>query len=304
MKLTMLGTGNAMVTECYNTCFVLSEGQRHFLVDGGGGNTILRQLARADIDWKDIKDIFITHKHIDHLMGIIWLLRFICQNMNGNKYPGEVNLYAHDELIGLIDQMAHMLLPEKQTRFIGQRVHLIPVSDGETHNILGCKIVFFDIRSTKAKQYGFTMYYDDVEKLTCCGDEPYNPYNRQYAENSTWLLHEAFCPFQPVGNLSSIRKTPFYSQRCLSVGREIAGEELDSLPYGRPEHLETKGAVQQRGGGLFQRRVICAGRFASDTAVVMTDKRFLQREENGAREVKKTLRRFVLQKQMQTLFHW
>ena len=56
---------------------------------------------------KDIKDIFITHKHIDHLMGIIWLLRFICQNMNGNKYPGEVNLYAHDELIGLIDQMAH-----------------------------------------------------------------------------------------------------------------------------------------------------------------------------------------------------
>lgn len=193
MKLTMLGTGNAMVTECYNTCFVLSEGQRHFLVDGGGGNMILRQLARADIDWKDIKDIFITHKHIDHLMGIIWLLRFICQNMNGNKYPGEVNLYAHDELIGLIDQMAHMLLPEKQTRFIGQRVHLIPVSDGETHNILGCKTAFFDIRSTKAKQYGFTMYYDDVEKLTCCGDEPYNPYNRQYAENSTWLLHEAFC---------------------------------------------------------------------------------------------------------------
>ena len=25
MKLTMLGTGNAVVTECYNTCFVLEE---------------------------------------------------------------------------------------------------------------------------------------------------------------------------------------------------------------------------------------------------------------------------------------
>ena len=25
MKITMLGTGNAVVTECYNTCFVLSE---------------------------------------------------------------------------------------------------------------------------------------------------------------------------------------------------------------------------------------------------------------------------------------
>ena len=41
MKLTMLGTGHAVVTECYNTCFVLSENNKHFLVDGGGGSTIL-----------------------------------------------------------------------------------------------------------------------------------------------------------------------------------------------------------------------------------------------------------------------
>lgn len=193
MKLTMLGTGNAMVTECYNTCFVLSEGQRHFLVDGGGGNTLLRQLKCADIDWRDVKDIFVTHKHIDHLMGIIWMLRLICQNMSRNQYEGEVNIYAHEELIDLIDQLAHMLLPEKQSEFIGQRVHLISVSDGEKCRIMGCETAFFDIHSTKAKQYGFTMYFDDGKKLTCCGDEPYNPCNREYVQNSTWLLHEAFC---------------------------------------------------------------------------------------------------------------
>ena len=27
MELIMLGTGNAMVTRCYNTCFVLSSGE-------------------------------------------------------------------------------------------------------------------------------------------------------------------------------------------------------------------------------------------------------------------------------------
>ena len=32
MKLTMLGTGNALVTECYNTCFVLSDEYGHFLL--------------------------------------------------------------------------------------------------------------------------------------------------------------------------------------------------------------------------------------------------------------------------------
>ena len=50
MKLTMLGTGNALVTECYNTCFVLSDEYGHFLVDGGGGNTVLSQLKKAGVD--------------------------------------------------------------------------------------------------------------------------------------------------------------------------------------------------------------------------------------------------------------
>lgn len=57
MKLTMLGTGNAVVTECYNTCFVLEDEERtqedrYFLVDGGGGNGLLHQLKEAGISWK------------------------------------------------------------------------------------------------------------------------------------------------------------------------------------------------------------------------------------------------------------
>ena len=44
MKLTILGTGNAKVTKCYNTCFTLNEGKEYFMIDGGGGSTILKQL--------------------------------------------------------------------------------------------------------------------------------------------------------------------------------------------------------------------------------------------------------------------
>ena len=73
MKLIMLGTGCALATECYNTCFVLQDGREHFLVDGGGGNGILTQLNHAGIDWKDLRTVFVTHKHVDHLLGILWL---------------------------------------------------------------------------------------------------------------------------------------------------------------------------------------------------------------------------------------
>lgn len=35
-ELIMLGTGNAMVTKCYNTCFALRNEEEYFLVDAGG----------------------------------------------------------------------------------------------------------------------------------------------------------------------------------------------------------------------------------------------------------------------------
>ena len=98
MNITMLGTGNAMVTECYNTCFVLQDGEKHLLVDGGGGNTLLRQLKQAGFAWQDMREIFVTHKHVDHLMGIVWMIRMICQHMRQGAYDGEAVIYGHADI--------------------------------------------------------------------------------------------------------------------------------------------------------------------------------------------------------------
>ena len=193
MKLTMLGTRNAIVTECYNTCFVLSDEDQHFLIDGGGGNTLLYQLKHVGINWKDIHHIFVTHKHIDHLLGIIWMIRLICQGMCRNMYDGEVNIYGHEEVISILEDMSMQLFNEKETSFISKRLHFVIVYDKETKMILSKKVTFFDIHSTKDKQFGFCMNLGNNQKLTCCGDEPYNEYEKEYVEGCTWLLHEAFC---------------------------------------------------------------------------------------------------------------
>ncbi len=120
MKLTMLGTGNALVTECYNTCFVLSDGKDHFMVDGGGGMTVLHQLKYAGLDWRQMRTIFVTHKHIDHLLGIIWMMRMICQHMREGTYEGEATIYAHDEVIALLRDLAGKLLQKKGAAVPGQ----------------------------------------------------------------------------------------------------------------------------------------------------------------------------------------
>lgn len=41
-QIIMLGTGNATVTQCYNTCFLLETCTTRLLVDAGGGNGVLR----------------------------------------------------------------------------------------------------------------------------------------------------------------------------------------------------------------------------------------------------------------------
>ena len=193
VKLTMLGTGNALVTECYNTCFALSDDRNHFLVDGGGGNGILKQLKAAGIDWRDIHDIFVTHKHMDHILGVMWVIRVIAQALKRGEYEGEVRIYGHKKVLCILDDMSHMLLSKKETEFIGKRIIFVPVSDGDVYEIIGDKTTFFNIHSTKTKQHGFTMYLDRKVKLSCCGDEPYNETERMYVQGSKWLLHEAFC---------------------------------------------------------------------------------------------------------------
>lgn len=69
-KIIVLGTGTASVLNNFNTCFILEDSNKDYiLVDTGGGNRILKQLKSANVELSKIHNIFISHKHIDHLYG-------------------------------------------------------------------------------------------------------------------------------------------------------------------------------------------------------------------------------------------
>ena len=108
-------------------------------------------------DWMEIRHIFVTHKHIDHLLGIVWMVRMICQFMVHGEYLGEAFIYSHREGLELIRDMAEKLLQKKEAACLDTRLHLVEVSDGETREIIGHEVTFFDIQSTKARQFGFRM---------------------------------------------------------------------------------------------------------------------------------------------------
>ena len=191
--LYVFGTGNATVTNLYNTCFALRDSDEYFMVDAGGGNGILKILDNMQVSFSRIHHIFVTHEHTDHILGIIWMIRMIATKMRQDKYDGDACIYCHEELVETIKTLCRLTIQGKFYDMIGSRIHLVPGKDGETRQILSYHVTFFDIHSTKAKQFGFTLTLNNGKKLTCLGDEPFNPACERYLKGCDWLLHEAFC---------------------------------------------------------------------------------------------------------------
>ena len=195
-KLRILGTGNAQAIECYNTCLTIENENGLLLVDAGGGNGILKILENENIKLSDIHDIFVTHAHTDHIFGVIWLLRRIGETRNQGKMDGNLTIYAHKELADLIVYISKAILTKKFSSLIGERIIFSIHEDGEEKTILGNKFKIFDIGSTKMKQFGFKMEYEDNKTFVDPGDEPLIENNYEIARNADWMTHEAFCTYE------------------------------------------------------------------------------------------------------------
>lgn len=192
-SITMLGTGHATVTKCYNTCFVIDDGDDRLMVDAGGGNGVLTQLEKAHIDLASIHHLYVTHAHTDHILGVIWVLRVIMQKSVAGKYEGELHVYGCDKVMQVIRTICDLILHKNFSKLVGKVVILHELADGDTFSVGNMQLQCFDILSNKEKQYGFTLRFADGQKLVCMGDEPCNEATLHYAQQADWMLCEAFC---------------------------------------------------------------------------------------------------------------
>lgn len=226
LKLTMLGTGNAMVSRCYNTCFSVSDGDGVLLVDGGGGNGIFAQLDKAGISRNSIHHIILTHRHTDHILGVVWMIRAIGQAMDSGKYVGDACVYGNDDAMSALETIVRTIVDERQRKYVGERIHLVTVTDGQSVRTPVGEVTFFDIGSTKAKQYGFSLLLPDGKRLVCCGDEPYKSCEEVYARGCGWLLHEAFCLSSEAGIFHPYEKSHSTAKDAAALAARLGAEHL------------------------------------------------------------------------------
>lgn len=195
-QITMLGTGNATVSQIYNTCFVLQTPSTLMLVDAGGGNGILSQLKKVNVQISDIHHLFVTHAHTDHVLGVIWVIRMVAQCKG---YKGLLHVYGNDKVMKVIKTIIDMILAKKQLTKVAERVVFHQLEDSDCFEVGDMKLECFDIQSTKEKQFGFRAELPSSDEsgkplvLACLSDEPYNEQNRRYIVGADWMMCEAFC---------------------------------------------------------------------------------------------------------------
>lgn len=193
-KIIVLGTGSGITINCYSLSALLenTEGD-YLLIDTGSGNQILNHLKMKNIDINKIHDIFISHKHIDHLWGIIPLLRYIMQQYSKGNYEGILNIYCEEEIKAIVDMFVKATFHKGHEDLYKEIVKYHFCVDGKRFNIIGYEVEAINTESIECTQYGFKTTLNSGKTLAFLGDVPCskNVYSR--IENLDWILHEAMC---------------------------------------------------------------------------------------------------------------
>lgn len=266
-KITMLGTGNATVTQIYNTCFVLATDTTRLLVDAGGGNGILSQLKKVDFPISEVHHLFVTHAHTDHVLGVIWVIRMVAQCKG---YEGQLHVYGHDKVMRVIRTIIDMILAKKQLQKVEERVVFHLLEDGDTFEVGDMKLTCFDIHSTKEKQFGFRAELpgecvgsDGSQEgegtplvLACLGDEPYNPLNRRYIEGADWMMCEAFCLYADRDTFKPYEKCHSTALDAGKLAAELGVKNLILYHTEEKTLLSRKEKYSQEAAEYFKGRVV------------------------------------------------
>lgn len=256
-KIIVLGTGTASVTENFNTCFVLQDSKgEYLLVDTGGGNRILKQFKSAEIDLNKIHNIFLSHKHIDHLFGALWIYRFVDLSMQKGTYEGVLNIYCHDEVGKILRDQIRTLLRKSQQQFLDKRIYINVVNNHEKIKILDYEIEFLDILSKSDKQFGFKTTLNNGKTLAFLGDEPLDEFLYDDVRNFDYLLHESFCleteseKYKPREKNHDTVKSASIKAKSLNIKNLVLWHTQENLGEKRKE-VYTKEAKENFDGNVY-----------------------------------------------------
>lgn len=192
-RILVLGTGSGITINCYSTCFLLQKDEKCLLVDTGSGNQLLNNIKNVGINFNQIHDLFISHKHIDHLLGIFPFLRKICQEMRKNNYNGILNIYCDKEIKNIVDTFISSTFHEVHKNQYKEYVKYHFLENEQNLKIMDYDVEVLNLYSKECIQYGFKAKLNNGKTIAFLGDVPCSEKNYDKIKDTDWVLHEAMC---------------------------------------------------------------------------------------------------------------
>lgn len=254
--ITALGTGAADSTKYYQTSFFFQDEKDNVLVDTGGGSGILAQLDRFGIGLNDIQNIFITHKHIDHIFGIFWILRMRGAAIAAHTAP-ELTIYTSRKNIALIEDVSKQFLKQRVLSLLNTNIHFVAIDEQRDIKMSDWGIHFFDIQSSKEEQWGCNMVLPNDTTLSFIGDEPFTDKLLSYCLQTDYLFHDAYC-LEQDRNIFHPEEIPHSTVReAAKNAHQVGAKNLilfhteDRATFGKRKELYTQEAAQEYSGNIF-----------------------------------------------------
>ncbi len=255
-NIIALGTGAADSTKYYQTSFLIQDAKTNLLMDTGGGSGILAQMDRFKIGLNDIQSIFITHKHIDHIFGIFWILRMRGAAISAHRAPN-LTIYASRENITLIRQVSAQFLKQTVISLFDTSILFVAVDEQQDIKMNDWGTHFFDTQSAKEEQWGCNIVLPNDISLSFIGDEPYTDKILSYCLQTDYLFHDAYCLerdrelFHPEEMSHSTVKEAAMNAESVGAKNLILFHTEDTATFGRRKELYTAEAKECFSGNVF-----------------------------------------------------
>ncbi|MBU1327174.1 MBL fold metallo-hydrolase [Patescibacteria group bacterium] len=184
-KLIFLGTGNAAHLTRQMTSLCIDTPKGALLIDCGDGMGTVRQLVRAGVDLASVNDVFITHRHADHVIG---MPHFLFLKMLDKSTS--VRVWGPDQALRVVKQISfltHDLLVMNK-----ERIAFCVVSPWKSRVVSnGCRVTAAPVRHISVTTYALKVEVDG-KSIVFTSDMGPNDNIERLSNGTDILIHECF----------------------------------------------------------------------------------------------------------------
>jgi ribonuclease Z len=227
IKVTLLGTGcPPAVMNRFGPSTLVEAGGQNFLFDAGRG--ALQRLNQIKMPWREIRGVFLTHLHSDHVVGFpdLWLTGWLTRPGRDAPLPvwgprGTTKMMSYLEQAFEFD--IRIRLYDDRASPDGVVILSEDIKEGVLYDKDGVRITAFEVDHAPIKPaFGYRIDYAG-RSVVLSGDTRVSENLIKHAQGVDLLVHEVAAPetFQRAG-------TPSERARAV-IGHHVTPEQAGEV---------------------------------------------------------------------------